>query len=80
MCSGEVKNSARSDEAGSGRRQTLPGAEAPVALRWLERSFWPLVIGILILVFWRLSPGWLNSQTFPFLIAQNAPSRRSPSL
>ena len=44
-----------------------------VALRWLERSFLLLVIGILILVFWRLSPGWLNSQTFPFLIAQNAP-------
>jgi ribose transport system permease protein len=44
-----------------------------VALRWLEKSFLLLVIAILIVVFWRLSPGWLNSQTFPFLIAQNAP-------
>lgn len=46
---------------------------ALLVVRWLERLFLVLVIGILVFCFWRLSPGWLNSQTVPFLIAQNAP-------
>jgi ribose/xylose/arabinose/galactoside ABC-type transport system permease subunit len=46
---------------------------ALVALRLLERCFLVIVIGLLFLLFWQLSPGWLNSQTVPFLIAQNAP-------
>jgi ribose/xylose/arabinose/galactoside ABC-type transport system permease subunit len=44
-----------------------------LALWWLERCFLLLAIGLLVAVFWQLSPGWLNSQTVPFLIAQNAP-------
>ena len=48
-------------------------ARALQAVRLLERSFLVLVIGALVICFWRLSPGWLNSQTVPFIIAQNAP-------
>jgi ribose transport system permease protein len=51
----------------------MTGTRALRAVRLLERSFLVLVTGALVILFWRLSPGWLNSQTVPFIIAQNAP-------
>jgi ribose/xylose/arabinose/galactoside ABC-type transport system permease subunit len=42
-------------------------------LEWLERLFLLLIIGILVVVFWRTEPSWLNSQTVQFLLTQNAP-------
>ena len=43
------------------------------SLRWLERCFLLVVIGLLFLLFSRLSPGWLNDQTFQFVVTTNAP-------
>lgn len=41
-------------------------------LEWVERCFLLLVIGILVIVFWQVEPGWLNGQTAQFILAQNA--------
>lgn len=42
-------------------------------LRWAERAFLLLVIVGLVVAFWQISPGWLNSQTAQLIISQNAP-------
>ena len=42
-------------------------------LEWLERLFLLLIIAALVIVFWQVDPGWLNSQTAQFILAQNAP-------
>ncbi len=42
-------------------------------LRWGERLFLVVVIGLLFLLFSRISPGWMNGQTVQFVVAQSAP-------
>jgi ribose/xylose/arabinose/galactoside ABC-type transport system permease subunit len=44
-----------------------------ILLEWLERLFLLLIIGILVIIFWRTEPGWLSGQTVQFLLTQNAP-------
>ncbi len=56
-----------------GRDGSRARGGALAAVRLLDRTFLLIVIGALVVCFWALSPGWLNSQTLPFIVAQNAP-------
>jgi ribose/xylose/arabinose/galactoside ABC-type transport system permease subunit len=63
-------------QVGSARQATPTLARrqrrVTLLLEWLERLFLLLIIGILVIIFWRTEPGWLNSQTVQFLLTQNA--------
>jgi len=42
-------------------------------LRVVERSFLVVAIALLFVLFWRISPAWMNGQTVQFVVAQSAP-------
>lgn len=51
----------------------MSGRRGLARLRHPDLLFLTLMTVVMVLVFWRVSPSWLNPRTIPAIIAQNAP-------